>query len=257
MELSLDRRMTTKRSVVALGMFDGVHRGHQVLLRKARREANIARAPLVCRTFAEHPSRLICPEKSAPMLTTFDERARLIEKLGVDMLCADPFTEKLRGMPAADFVGHLVRRWHPALVVVGYNYTFGRNAEGTPALMDQIGYELGFATIIVPEVRLDGETVSATHIRELLSAGKAEAAARLLGRPYERLAERGGDGRPRLANDGKLNPKPGRYRALLGDGARALPDAITLRDDQTVDSSCFETLSTDASLSIRFLCEIG
>ena len=189
MKVCMDETTHTQASVVALGMFDGVHAGHQVLLRRARKLADMYGVPLVVQTFAQHPLCQIAPERCPPQLTTYAERLACLEKTGVDILYAPPFTTEMRDMPPEDFIGHLVRRWHPRAVVVGFNYTFGRGGEGTPALLHMVGHALGFETSIVPEIRIDGISVSSTHIRRLLAEGNTAVARAYLGRAYTRDAE--------------------------------------------------------------------
>ena len=144
MQTVLDGRYAADRSVVALGMFDGVHIGHQVLLKKGRALADRQGVPLVACTFMDHPLQLIAPDKCPPMLTTFDERVRLMESLGVDVFYAMPFDRSVMDMPPEDYVGHLVRQFHPTDVVCGYNHTFGKKGGGTPALLAALGDALGF-----------------------------------------------------------------------------------------------------------------
>ena len=163
MQISLDGRMNASGSVVALGMFDGVHIGHRVLLAKAKAAAVQAGVPMVVHTFAEHPLKRIDPERVPPLLTTLTERMALIEVAGADIFSAVAFTDAMRDMPPEDFVGHLVQQWKPRAVVVGFNYTFGRKGEGTPHLLHELGHALGFQTYVVPAIQLDGRPVSATR----------------------------------------------------------------------------------------------
>lgn len=184
MRIVTDGKACTEKAVLALGMFDGVHIGHQVLLKRARVLADRSKAPLVVCTFTGHPLEKIAPDRCPPALTTFDERSKLLEAAGVDLLLASPFTEEMRQMPPENYVGELVRRFHPVDVVCGYNHTFGKGGSGTSAFLAALGDALGFRTQIIPQVTLDGEEVSSSKIREALAAGDAAKAARLLGRPY-------------------------------------------------------------------------
>ena len=144
MQTVLDGKYQAQSSVVALGMFDGVHIGHQVLLQKAKALAAQHGVPLVVCTFVQHPLTLIAPEKAPAMLTTLDERAAQMEALGVDVLYAQPFTKRIMTMPPEDYVGQLVRHFHPVAVVCGYNHTFGQGGKGTPALLSALGAALGW-----------------------------------------------------------------------------------------------------------------
>lgn len=213
------QEMDTIASVVVLGMFDGVHVGHQILLQKARVLARRKGIPLVVDTFQNHPLCLLQPDKCPPLLTTPAERECWMEEHGVDILCSRAFTEQTRNMPPEDFVGYLVRQWHPKAVVVGYNYTFGSHGAGTPALLTALGNALGFTTHVVPAIRVGGEPVSATRIRALLEAGEVTQARLLLGRPYERglrlISRERACCRYQADANGKLDLPDGRYRAQL------------------------------------------
>ena len=228
MQIILDGKYTTDRSVVALGMFDGVHLGHRVLLQRGAALARHAGVPLVVSTFQEHPLQVIAPEKCPPQLTTFEERAKLMEELGVDVLYAMPFDSEIMSMPPEDYVGHLVRRFHPTDVVCGYNHTFGRKGQGTPALLNALGAALGFATSIVPKITLDNEDVSSTVIRELLQKGDVDKARAMLKRPYAITAMVEGqdeEGRCALClmDEGKQHLASGSYRAVLQQDEHRYP----------------------------------
>ncbi|HPJ01520.1 MAG TPA: adenylyltransferase/cytidyltransferase family protein [Candidatus Limiplasma sp.] len=182
MRICSDDTIRTETSVLALGMFDGVHLGHQALLNKARELADRFQAPMVVMTFDRHPLNLIAPGMAPPMLTTPAERMRLLEQYGADVVCVSPFTEELRDMAPEAFVRLLVDHWHPKAVVIGYNYNFGRHGTGTADTMRALGATFGFETAVVPEVRLNGERVSSTRIRQLLVSGDTAGAEALLGR---------------------------------------------------------------------------
>lgn len=208
-----DGRGAPNRSVLALGMFDGVHLGHRVLIKKARHIADERRLPLVAVSFEKHPLSVIAPDRCPPALTTPDERAALLAELGVDVLYLWPFTRETMLMPPENYVGELVRRFRPTDAVCGYNHSYGRGGAGTPAFMSAIGEALGFHTYIVPRITLRGREVSSTAIREHIKKGEISAADALLGRPY-RLRVSGG----RLCDPDKLAPPAGRYRALFEQG---------------------------------------
>ena len=236
MQVILDGKYTTDRSVVALGMFDGVHLGHRVLLQRGAALARHAGVPLVVSTFQEHPLQVIAPEKCPPQLTTFEERAKLMEELGVDVLYAMPFDTEIMNMPPEDYVGHLVRRFHPTDVVCGYNHTFGRKGEGKPALLQFLGDALGFATSVVPKITLDGREVSSTAIREHLATGMVHEARKLLDRPYELSACRDGN-MWRLMQPEKQRPLVGDYRAIVHADGKSLPVTVHVDQDDTMRCS--------------------
>ncbi len=255
-----DETLDTRASVVALGMFDGVHIGHQELLRNALALARDAGVPLVVQTFATHPLCVLDPGRCPPLLTTPQERAVLIEALGADIYYTQPFTREIGNQSAEDFVQALMERWHPVAVVVGFNYTFGRGGLGTPALLRKLGKKLGFQTVVVPAVRLAGSMpVSATQIRTELAAGRAFVAHFLLGRFYMRevtLAERTGERCTlRWLDNGKQIPAAQRYQALLQSGGHAYPVLARVREDGTVLCRLPETLTLENRLSLRLLQE--
>ena len=227
MQIVLDETTSTNRSVLALGMFDGVHFGHRMLLHQAGQIARAKKVPLVVCTFQQHPLQVIAPEKCPPMLSTFEERNRLMEELGVDMLCAIPFTREVMEMPPEEYVKRLVHRFHPVAVVCGYNHTFGRKGQGNPALLRELGETLGFQTVIVPKVTVGGHEVSSTVIRRLLAQGDPEQALLLLNRPYELRAQltarRGNTCWIQLISDGKQTLAPSAYRVFLCDLEHAYP----------------------------------
>ena len=259
MRICLDGRMNAEASVVALGMFDGVHIGHQVLLQKARVKADQLHVPMVVQTFSTHPLCLLDQDRCPPMLTTLNERIRLLEAQGVDILCAPPFTETVRDMPPEDFVGRLVRQWKPKDVVVGFNYTFGSHGAGTPVFLHALGDALGFDTHIVPEIRLEGEAVSATRIRTLLAQGDAAQARKLLGRPYRlqvALSGRvGGKCTLTCADNGKQQPAAGLYRALLGCDRHEVPILAMLDGKGRATCEVPQTLELGMELSLRLIAQ--
>jgi len=182
MRICSEDGVRTDSSVLALGMFDGVHLGHQTLLKQARALADQYGVPMVVMTFDRHPLSLIAPAIAPPMLTTAQERMRLIEAQGADIVCVVPFTEDVRDIAPEAFIKQLAERWHPRAVVIGFNYNFGRHGAGTPETMKELGLAAGFETVVVPEVRLGGQTVSSTRIRQLLAEGNTAEAEKLMGR---------------------------------------------------------------------------
>ena len=249
MRIITDEKYTAERSVVALGMFDGVHIGHRVLLERAAFLAREKGVPLIVRTFLEHPLQLIAPEKCPPMLATFEERNALMEELGVDVLVAQPFTKETMELLPEEYVGHLVRRFHPTDVVCGYNHTFGKKGQGTPALLEALGAALGFAVSVVPKITYEGADVSSTVIRGLLANGDVDIAARMLKRAYRldaKLVSREGSLCALVLNaDGKQRLPAGRYRAACTDGAHRYPVVV-----------CFEE-NDRAHLRLPERCELG
>lgn len=170
--------------VLVLGTFDGVHRGHQALLMAGHELAQRHGLPLNVCTFEPHPLRVLRPEAAPPLLTTLPERARLMASFGVDNLCVSTFTRAMAARSPEDFLRDLGARYQPAAVVCGFNHTFGAHGRGNGDTLRAWGDQNGCEVVVVPDVVLEGGTVSSTRIRGLLQQGEAEQAARLMGHWY-------------------------------------------------------------------------
>jgi len=182
------------RCVVTIGVFDGVHAGHQRIIGRAVEVARERGLPAVVLTFDPHPSEIIRPGSHPPVLTAARHKAELIEELGVDVMCVLPFTPDLRRQTADEFVhAVLVERLHVSAVVVGENFRYGSKAAGDVASLTAAGQRFGFAVEGVPLEGREGTTFSSTYVRSLVEAGDVEEAARVLGREHrvEGLVVRG------------------------------------------------------------------
>lgn len=176
-----------KGAVVAIGNFDGVHRGHQAVIGQAREIAAGLGAPVVVLTFEPHPRSLFQPDAPAFRLTSLRSKARLMDGLGVDGLMVLHFDRALAAMAAEDFVTRiLIGDLGARHVVVGADFAFGRGRQGNVALLKEMGPAGGFA--VTPAVQVcdeGGAVISSNTIRGFLKDGRPEEAARLLGRPWE------------------------------------------------------------------------
>ncbi len=172
-------------SVVTIGEFDGVHRGHQRIVSGAREAAAELGLPVVVVTFDPHPDEVVRPGSHPPLLCTARRRLQLLAGLGVDAVCVIPFTLEFSRLDPDEFVRTvLADRLHAARVVVGENFRFGHKAAGDVPLLAELGEKYEFAVTGVPLLTEDGVTVSSTSIRALLGDGAVAAAAALLGRPH-------------------------------------------------------------------------
>ncbi len=170
---------------VTIGNFDGVHLGHRELLRRTVARARAADATAVALTFAPHPVRFFSPRSRFYEITGPEEKAALIGEMGIDTLVVEPFGGEVGRMWPADFARDvLARRLRARWVVVGYDFTFGRNRTGSPAALAEMGRELGFDVEVVPPLMRGGAIVSSSRIRDLLLAGRVREAGELLCRPY-------------------------------------------------------------------------
>lgn len=173
------------RCVMTIGVFDGVHRGHQALIRRAVEQGRDLGLPVLVMTFDPHPAEVVRPGSHPGMLSSLRRRAELVESLGVDVFMVLPFNPSIAAIPAEEFVHDvLVDRLHLASIVVGENFRFGHGAAGTVDLLTDLGRRFGFTAVGVPLVADDGLTVSSTYVRACIDAGDVAAAAEALGRPH-------------------------------------------------------------------------
>jgi riboflavin kinase/FMN adenylyltransferase len=173
------------RSVVTIGEFDGVHRGHQRLVARAAESAAELRLPVVVVTFDPHPDEVVRPGTHPPLLSTARRRSELLAGLGVAAMCVIPFTLEFSRLSPDEFVrAVLVDRLHAARVVVGENFRFGHKAAGDVELLAELGEKYDFTAEGVPLLTENGVTISSTGIRALLAAGDVAGAALDLGRPH-------------------------------------------------------------------------
>jgi riboflavin kinase/FMN adenylyltransferase len=232
------------RSVVTVGVFDGVHRGHQQLIGRAVERSRERGLPSVLVTFDPHPAEIVRPGSHPAQLTTLRRRADLVAGLGVDAFLVLPFTPELARTEPDEFVHEvLVARLHAADVVVGRNFTFGHHAKGDVALLTALGQRFGFGVEGFELITDDGITFSSTYIRACIDAGDVEAAAAALGRPHrvEGVVVHG-DRRGRDLGFPTANLATAPFTALPADGVyagrfeikgRALPAAISVGTNPT------------------------
>ncbi len=172
-------------SVVTIGEFDGVHRGHQRIVSRARRAADDLGLPVVVVTFDPHPDEVVRPGSHPPLLCTARRRSELLAGLGVDAVCVIAFTYDFSQLGPDEFVhAVLVDRLHAASVIVGENFRFGHKAAGDVALLAELGEKYEFTAEGVPLLAEDGVTISSSGIRARLAAGDVAGAAHDLGRPH-------------------------------------------------------------------------
>jgi riboflavin kinase/FMN adenylyltransferase len=171
-------------SACAIGMFDGVHVGHRMVLENALREARLWNVPSVVFSFANHPQS-ITSQTPTQLLSSLEERLAAFEAMGFDAALIPDFTPELKSLTALDFVQQiLVQRMGSKSVTVGYDHRFGQGRQGDGAFLTQCGQTFGFDSQIIDPVRVDDQIVSSTVIRKLLSFGDLVQANKLLGHSY-------------------------------------------------------------------------
>ncbi|GII23299.1 bifunctional riboflavin kinase/FMN adenylyltransferase [Planosporangium mesophilum] len=222
------------RSVATIGMFDGVHRGHQALIGQAVERARHLGLRSVVVTFDPHPAAVARPGSYPAILTHLERKAELIAALGADGLCVIPFTPEFSRLPAEEFVrdvlvGHLRAAW----VVVGENFRFGHRAAGDVALLDRLGRT--FRVEGAPLVVADRTTFSSTYVRSCLAAGDVAGAAAALGRPHRIEGILAPSGRANCHPTAVLRcdpraamPADGVYAARLAGPSENLPAVVSI-----------------------------
>lgn len=173
-------------AALTIGNFDGVHLGHQQLLRRVVERARARGAVAAALTFEPHPIRVLAPDRAPQRLSSPGERARLIEREGIELLVVLPFTQELAHLSPENFVDDILsEQLRVILICVGPNFRFGYRQAGDTAKLVELSQQKGFAVEVLPAVRVRGQMVSSTQIRQLLALGKIHRAGRLLGRPFQ------------------------------------------------------------------------
>ena len=170
---------------LAIGVFDGVHLGHQAVLLRTLADAKKSGGTAVAVTFDPHPIRVLRPEHAPRLLTSTPHKLQLIRALGVAHVLLIPFDHAFAATAPADFIRALVAATRPLReICVGFEWSFGKDRSGNLALLAELGAELGFDEVGVPAVEVDGEIVSSTLIRRAVESGDLARAAQLLGREF-------------------------------------------------------------------------
>ena len=171
-------------SHATIGTFDGIHRGHQSLLKPLIAGARAAGGASVLVTFEPHPRCVLDPDHCPPNLTTLDEKTWLLDQLGLDHVVVIPFTPQVAALSAAVFMQRLLRGMDVRHMVVGENHRFGHGQRGDSAFLRRLGARHGFTVDVAPTVLRGREPISSSRIRRLVLLGQVRAAAQLLGRDY-------------------------------------------------------------------------
>ena len=216
--LSLDD-VSLEDACLTIGTFDGLHRGHQEIIRQLTAGALESGAPAVVLTFRPPPSVVLGKREQAQYLTSPDELAALLEGMGVDVLIIHPFDRALAALSAREFIEILKVRLRFRALWIGYDFAMGRDRQGDAAALEKLGLELGYRLRIIPAVEVSGDAVSSSQIRARIAEGEVAEAARMLGRPYrlEGVVVRG-EGRGKSIGIPTANLLVPADRALPGNG---------------------------------------
>ncbi len=242
--------------VVTIGNFDGVHRGHQVLIRGAVARARELGVAAVVLTFHPHPEKVLRPASGLKLLASPEQRIQLMARLEVDALVELNFTRAFAKTSAEEFVREvLVRRLSPREVRLGANFRFGEGRRGDVSLLEAMGVELGFTVLGMQPVIDNGLPISSTRVRQALLDGAVADAARLLNRPYfidgrvftgERMGRHLGFPTLNIRPDNELLPAQGVYitAVQIPSFARVFPSVTNIGVRPTVYENYRETVET-------------
>src|SRR4051812_899886 len=213
------------RTVVTIGMYERVDRGHQKVIGAAVARARAMRRPCLLLPFDPHPAEVIRPGSHPAILTSLDRKAELVADLGVDAMCVLPFTQEFMRLSPESFTHTvLVEHLHAAQVIVGENFTYGHRAAGTVDTLRAEGRRFGFAVEGIPLAAVDDDavTISSTYVRACVAAGDMESAAAALGRPHrvDGIVVRG-DRRGRDMGYPTANVESPAFTAIPADGVYA------------------------------------
>jgi riboflavin kinase/FMN adenylyltransferase len=172
-----------KNAWLTIGVFDGVHRGHQTILNQLTAGAHANGAPAVLLSFHPHPANVLSG-RDLRLLTTPEERADLAGALGVDAVIVEPFDRSLAETSAHDFMARIQEHLGPKHLLVGYDFALGKNREGNAQRLAEIGRDMGYSVDVVSAVGDESGVISSTEIRKLIAVGNMSEAAKLLGRNY-------------------------------------------------------------------------
>lgn len=242
-----------KNAVITIGNFDGVHIGHQALFHEVIEKADALGGTSIVMTFEPHPSRVLKQNNHPPLITLYEQKVELIESSGIDVLICIPFTKEFAMISAKTFVEDILHtRIGMKAIIVGEDYTFGKNREGNLDLLQTLSKNLGFEVILTQWIQIaNGQPgrISSTKTRELVRAGKVEEAQKMLGRHYQIRGtvitglNRGGEllGFP-TANINlidELCPKTGIYAVKVTYGGKLFKGVANIGYSPTFDDKGF------------------
>ncbi len=250
--MRLIRRLSTslgKPSVVTIGSFDGVHLGHSRILEEVVMLARGLSFKSVVVTFDPHPLAVLQPNEQPSVLTTSSEKVSLLKNAGIEITVMLQFSTKLASQPAESFVREiLLEKLRMCRLVIGYDFRFGRQREGNPSYLEELGEKMGFGVDIIPPVTYLGYPISSTRIRTAILRGDVTSAANMLGRRYSFEASViRGEGRGkrlsfptanlRVKGSSKIVPAPGVYATKVTIEGNAYPGALYIGTKPTFGGS--------------------
>ena len=176
-------------AVITIGNFDGVHIGHQALFHEVIEKAEAIKGTSIAMTFEPHPTRVLKQNNHPPLITLYEQKKELIERSGIDVLICVPFTKKFAALSAEEFIKDLlIKKIGMKAIIVGEDYAFGKNREGTIALLKSYAAQMDYEVIVaewIKAARNATDRISSTRVRKLVMNGEIETACKMLGRHYQ------------------------------------------------------------------------
>lgn len=223
-------------SIVTIGNFDGVHRGHAEIFAHLKQQSDKRGLPTVVVTFEPHPLKVLAPESAPSLITTLEQKASLIAAAGIDFLVVVPFTKEFSGLSALDFILEILcTPLGMRHIIIGHDYAFGRGREGNFKTLEILGAQHGFTLEDLPPIGEDGVVFSSSLVRSAVAGGDMESASRFLGRYYQisgtvvhgrEIGQALGFPTANIATDNELIPSDGVYAVMVEV------------DDQVVKGAC-------------------
>lgn len=227
-----------KPPILTLGNFDGVHLGHQKILKKVKERAMKLGCPSLVYTFEPHPLKVVAPHRSPPIITPFEEKIRLIARFRIDYLICANFTKGFANLHPRRFVKEvLVDGLSVREVWVGHDYAFGRGKKGTVGYLKELGKEFGFGVHIIPAYKRSGGVVSSSRVRRLIHQGRVKEVTTLLNRHYgitgvvvkgRRRGEGLGFPTANIMANSELLPRKGVYAVFVNLGKKTYPGVANI-----------------------------
>ena len=228
----------SRKACLAIGVFDGVHLGHQQIIRQTINDARQHEASAVIVTFDQHPNAIVAPDRVPPLIYSLPQKIRAIESLGADALLEIPFNREFSQQTGETFIRSLAHDLGKIQsICVGADFVFGCKRSGNVPLLRQLGNELHFQVHGQAAVALDGQTVSSTRIREAIRAGDFDAASQMIGRAYsiagkvihgDQLGHKLGFPTANLDTPGMLLPPNGVYAAQARVGEKSFRSVLNI-----------------------------
>lgn len=249
---SLDNLPRFARPVVTVGSFDGVHRGHRVLLERVGQIAAQHSGESVVVTFSPHPRQVLPRGGDVKLLNTIDEKIYLLDEAGIDNLVVVPFDDAFAKTSYSDFMKELVDKTGMKSLVIGYDHRFGRDQKGGFASLQEMSAELGFTVEQIPRQTAGDHKVSSTEVRNAITSGDISLASKLMTRDYIMIADVGPDGAVTVHDPAKLIPPPGRYEVRAGRGAEAYRGTLTISPGGAMHLEGWQDVASVKGMLIEF-----